>query len=317
MGRKVEYGINDLYTWCNNNDYGKRLMNEYTGDLKDFKTIGFGSGKKLTWKCLDCSGIWEATPSHRTSGRGCPYCRGHNNKIKEDRLLKNMFPELVEEWNDDIDINNIASFSNKKVNWKCSICGYKWEARVINRTKHKSGCPKCAQGNSGSLMEYMLYYICKYNFNDTEYQFKIDNMSFDIGIPTLKVVIEYQGRYYHKENNKYNVIERDKYKRNFVLNHGVRFITVNEMYGGEYIYRINDDIYFNADNMALNREYCIKIIIDELNSILNTNMQMVKSLESICISEIKYKDVLDSLGKLYPSLISEWNTEKKWCSDTI
>ncbi len=35
--------------------------------------------------------------------------------------------------------------SKKKVWWKCSECGYEWQAAIYNRTKDKpSGCPKCS-----------------------------------------------------------------------------------------------------------------------------------------------------------------------------
>lgn len=34
--------------------------------------------------------------------------------------------------------------SNKKVWWKCSKCGYEWEAKIGNRTRLGRGCPCCA-----------------------------------------------------------------------------------------------------------------------------------------------------------------------------
>ena len=37
----------------------------------------------------------------------------------------------------------VAQSSNKKVWWKCSKCGYSWEAKINNRV-NKRGCPCCA-----------------------------------------------------------------------------------------------------------------------------------------------------------------------------
>ena len=55
---------------------------------------------------------------------------------------------LLQEWdydlNVDIDIKTILAGSNKKVWWKCFKCGYKWQARIIDRVKNNNGCPACA-----------------------------------------------------------------------------------------------------------------------------------------------------------------------------
>ena len=166
----------------------------------------------------------------------------HNNSMNIELLDKNdnrrltvSYPELIKEWDFDkniLDINKMYVSSNKKVWWKCSKCGHSWEAYIGNRTLKNSGCPKCNSGNQGSFMEFMLYTIIKEYFKDAEYQFKVNNMSFDIGIPNPATVIEYQGRYTH--NNKYqktyDVEGRDKEKRKFVESYNVTFITINETY---------------------------------------------------------------------------------------
>lgn len=60
------------------------------------------------------------------------------------------FPELAEEW--DVDKNDsrlpikFTCGSNKKVWWKCSICGNEWQATINHRTNGR-GCPECAKKN--------------------------------------------------------------------------------------------------------------------------------------------------------------------------
>lgn len=49
----------------------------------------------------------------------------------------------------------IAAGSNKKVYWKCSTCGYEWEAMVAKRTKLDQGCPSC----SGAIKETNNLYL--------------------------------------------------------------------------------------------------------------------------------------------------------------
>lgn len=49
--------------------------------------ISVGSSKKVWWKCKECGFEWQAVPSHRKNGKGCPKCRPR--KIWETRR-KNM-----------------------------------------------------------------------------------------------------------------------------------------------------------------------------------------------------------------------------------
>jgi hypothetical protein len=58
--------------------------------------------------------------------------------------------ELMKDYNykknKNIDINRITFGSNKKVWWKCHICGYEWQTTVVNRAGSlKRGCPKCSR----------------------------------------------------------------------------------------------------------------------------------------------------------------------------
>ncbi|DBA73858.1 TPA: hypothetical protein ACH3X2_009513 [Trebouxia sp. C0005] len=36
-----------------------------------------------------------------------------------------------------------------RVHWKCSVCTYEWQAQVVDKTRGKTGCPKCAKRNGG------------------------------------------------------------------------------------------------------------------------------------------------------------------------
>ncbi len=45
--------------------------------------------------------------------------------------------------------DQVAVFSNIRAHWKCSACLHKWQATVLNKTRGKTGCPKCAKANSG------------------------------------------------------------------------------------------------------------------------------------------------------------------------
>ncbi len=76
---------------------------------------------------------------------GCPECAG-KIIIKGINDLESQFPELLIDWdydNNSILPNEIHINSQKRMNWKCHICGYKWNTKVYVRTKMKCGCPRC------------------------------------------------------------------------------------------------------------------------------------------------------------------------------
>lgn len=66
-----------------------------------------------------------------------------------DNNLENIYPEIAIDWNYDknkmISPSMFAKTSNRKVWWKCHICGYEWQTQINNRTGiNKTGCPKCS-----------------------------------------------------------------------------------------------------------------------------------------------------------------------------
>lgn len=142
-GKVVDKGKNDLLS-CNpllaiewNKEKNKDLLPS---------DISAGSNKKVWWKCSHCGGEWEAIIWARTRGRGCPYCTGVKPQ-KGINDLPTIRPDLVAEWDNEknIGINpqDYMPGSRAKVWWKCSRCGYEWEATIGSRG-HGRGCPKCA-----------------------------------------------------------------------------------------------------------------------------------------------------------------------------
>ncbi len=104
------------------------------------------SNKKVWWRCPKCGYEWLAPVYSRTSGRSCPCCAGH---VVEKGIndLVTTHPELAKEWhptkNGTLNPTNVTHGTDKKVWWKCSECGYEWEAVIYSRTAG-NGCPFCA-----------------------------------------------------------------------------------------------------------------------------------------------------------------------------
>lgn len=80
---KLQVGVNDLETWCNNNGaYGVRLKREWVGEDEsgnaiDMWGIPYGSGKRVKWRC-DYGHEWLREPKARTKhelgSSNCPVC---------------------------------------------------------------------------------------------------------------------------------------------------------------------------------------------------------------------------------------------------
>ena len=67
--------------------------------------------------------------------------------IKENSIA-DKYPEIAKEWNYELNKSlkpeSFAYASNKKVWWKCSVCGSDYNTSISNRTTGGNGCPYCA-----------------------------------------------------------------------------------------------------------------------------------------------------------------------------
>ena len=108
--------------------------------------VHYSSNKKAWWLCAnDRDHEWDATPNHRTAGRGCPYCSGR--RVADSNRLSTNHPELVPEWhrsrNRDLTPDDVTAGSNRKAWWRCQE-GHEWDAVIASRTAGRHGCPYCS-----------------------------------------------------------------------------------------------------------------------------------------------------------------------------
>lgn len=106
------------------------------------------SNIKFWWIC-EKGHSYEASPSNRFKGRGCPYCS--NRKVLSGyNDLATIFPNIIEEWdfeqNVDIQPYDVTAYSSTKVFWKCKR-GHTWKAAIRDRTSGGTNCPICYQEN--------------------------------------------------------------------------------------------------------------------------------------------------------------------------
>lgn len=149
------------------NERRKRLLEEYSDKNKErINRISSGSNKKVWWKCREAGHEWETMVSTRSKLKSnCPFCCGQR-VTKENSVLSYIEKngtygeKLRKEYSseNELGLDEISYGSGKRVWWKCSTCGYEWEAIVKNRVQHKQGCPFCS-GRNASEKNSLLTYI--------------------------------------------------------------------------------------------------------------------------------------------------------------
>jgi len=128
---------------------------ERNGSLKP-EMFSVSSNEELFWKCPDCGHKWKSSIGSMTrAGRyGCAECAKQRKgetftkrRVKERGSLLDNNPELAKEWhptkNNDLKPEDITEGRFKPVWWKCTKCGYEWQASPNNRKKGV-GCPHCS-----------------------------------------------------------------------------------------------------------------------------------------------------------------------------
>lgn len=138
---RVLKGYNDLATF--NPELAADWDYEKNGSLTPYDVV-YKSSRMIWWKCAN-GHSWTDSISHRSDGRGCPYCSNHR-VLKGFNDLATSNPDLAKEWNYEkngtLTPYDVVSYSDKKAWWKCSN-GHEWEAKISNRSKGK-GCPFCS-----------------------------------------------------------------------------------------------------------------------------------------------------------------------------
>lgn len=107
--------------------------------------IGYGSNKKVWWRCRN-GHEWQAVVANRAKGgNGCRICKrlvptaNHNLAI--------LYPRIAAEYSDrnSLPVDRVMPKSHVSRWWKC-VKGHEWQTAVSNRTVEgrENGCPYCS-----------------------------------------------------------------------------------------------------------------------------------------------------------------------------
>lgn len=273
------------------------------------------SSKNVWWKCdVADDHVWMTAVYARTSTNNCPYCA--NQKVSVTNSIHTIAPHILQEWdyerNQGIDPDTFTAYTHTKIWWVCRRSNkHRWKASVRNRAVgNKTGCPFCTSQTSSP--EIRLFVELKSLFPDAQLRSKVHGVEADILVPSINLVIEYDGAYWHK-----NSILRDKKKNKHMMLYGYEIIRVR----CAPLLPIGDnDVVVRSDDMEK----------DDVDSVVNSvrNLNIVNS--DICDRYIekerfsadkvyrKYMSYLpspfpdDSLQNKEPDISEEWNKSKNY-----
>lgn len=186
------------------------------------------SNQSVWWKCSECGYEWKARICNRVVlGRGCPCC-ANKTVVPGKNDLATVRPELAKEWhstaNGALTPQQVTVGCGKKVWWQCPY-GHEYQASVLHRG-HGTNCPICNSGRQTSFAEQALFYYIRQVYPDAISRCRDilpGRMELDLYIPSIRVAIEYDGSYWHRNKQK---TELEKYRQ--CTENGIKLIRVKE-----------------------------------------------------------------------------------------
>lgn len=322
--KKIKKGFNDLVTWCKYNDK-MYLIEEWSSKNftrpEDYLPY---SNKEVIWEHkVSKDGVefiheWTSKINNRTSNNenNCPYCSGY--KIQEGYNDFKTWCEnndrsfLLEQWhptkNDKITPGTIAAKNNKKIWWKCG-CGYEWDARISNRTILNRGCPRCAKERKSSFQEKAILFYIKQIFKDVEdgqyYDF-MNSKELDIYIPSLKLAIEYDGEYAHRNRDKEDLNKSKLCKENKITLIRIREPNIKISDDNSIIYELPS---LDEKDLEISIEWIINHINNRYDYNLNIDINISRDRSKI-YELLEFSNKKNSIVYKYPDLVEEWNYDK-------
>jgi hypothetical protein len=299
----------------------EEMISQWALDLNDLKPheVTSHSKLKIKWKC-EIGHVWEATPSSRIRGAGCPECYKLNRveillkaKLKiAGRSLIDAYPHLKDEW--DFSKNHLNPYeitpnSNYKAFWKCKF-NHSWEANIYNRTGNGSGCPECSGGGTSKIEIYILCELRKI-FSTVHWRKKIESYEIDIFIPEHSIGIEVDGEYWHKDKH-----DQDRKKSNFLRSKGIDMIRIRSDHLTEIEDHViiirgksNTDDFQNITNRVV-KYLQSKVDCEKLSEYYLNSKQLAAKEYQEMISRLPAPPIGESFLSVYPDVAVEWDYVK-------
>jgi len=138
---------------------------------------------------------------------------------------------FIEEWhpteNKENTPNNVKTGSDKYITWIFKECSHVWITQAKKRAINNTGCPKCHERYNVGFPELAIYFYIKQIFKDAQLNSIIEEIgkykSVDVHIPSLNLVIEYDGGHTHRAR-----FELDFEKSSLIIENGYDLIRIRD-----------------------------------------------------------------------------------------
>lgn len=250
-GRQIILGFNDLASQF------PEIAKEWhpTKNSKTPEEFSKSAEKKVWWKCNKGHEYqaWINVKTHQNTG--CPYCT--NRKVLTGfNDLASVSPELAKQLSSKNNLNpkNLLATSYSRVLWECDK-GHEWKQRV-NVRQRGMDCPECYSRTSKSeslLREAFRSLFKKTNKSHTQ-KLDIDGIAYKKQLDIFgelkdgrKIIVEYDGWYWHKDK-----VEKDTSESTAMLNNGYIVVRVRESSGSKVLEHIDID---NPNFLSLSAKF--------------------------------------------------------------
>lgn len=272
--------------------------------------VTYGENRKVWWQC-EKGHEWEATLNNRTSNKSnCPICANQQLLIGYNDLAT-LRPDIAKQW--DYVKNHplrpedfMVGSSKQKVYWECDVCNHKWFSSPNCRTQKKwNYCPNCVKGRHTSFAEQFIYFCMKELYSDTESRAKLDGKEADVYIPTLELVIEYDGHRGHSsDESKF----RDAQKTLHFNQLEKVLLRIKEVEKAKSIYIEDGVIYTKVprSNLKILTEL-MQLVVCWINKQYSLDLQLIipTDIETKIIEQLQILDKENSLEIKYPKIAVE------------
>lgn len=221
---------------------------EWDHERNDLKPQQVAAHGRLNahWVCSDCDNQWQAAVCNRTrdgKGSGCPACfaRRHSRHMRlhvGGLSIATAFPDIAGQWDFTASENQGATPATTKAKsgikraWACD-CGHRWVSTPASRSLGY-GCARCQQRRGSTQEEAVRAALVHLDSHagsgvvprrDGK---RTRAWSVDALSQTLRLIVEFDGSYWHGPSVNPGALRRDQAKTTDLASQGWLVIRVRE-----------------------------------------------------------------------------------------
>lgn len=190
-----------------------------------------GSKTSTKFRCLLDGHIWTTQPYHILNGSGCPMCANKRQSDRQTLTHSEYLKRLTDVTNSITPVEKYKG-GDTKVLHRCSRCGYEWSVSPYALISERTGCPKCnSTKGENRIIKFLEDNDIKYEFQKKFDDLKnINQLAYDFYIPSLNILIEYDGEFHYQNifnNDNFEMSKiRDNLKNEYAQNNNIKLIRI-------------------------------------------------------------------------------------------